>query len=228
MQIMKLAIFTDFDDTITRTNVTDTVLERFADPLWREIQEDWLAGKLTAREVLQKQMPLITARPEDLDALIDSIDVDPSFGEFARFCAGENDSLYILSDGFDYWIEKILRRTLSAANGGLKQIPFFACGLSLNENKVAISFPYFPRGCVHGCATCKPSLFERLKTGAERAVVIGDGISDLLLAKNADLVLAKNGLREFCEREGVTSHPFNDFRDVLRIIKELKVNDNGR
>lgn len=43
---MKLAIFCDFDDAITRANVTDTVLEKFADPLWREIQEYWLAGGL--------------------------------------------------------------------------------------------------------------------------------------------------------------------------------------
>mgnify|MGYP001596749473 CR=1 FL=1 len=112
---MRLAIFCDFDDTITRTNVTDTVLERFADPLWREIQEDWLAGKLSAREVLLKQMPLITVRRADLDALIDSIEVDPFFGDFAKLCTEENYSLYILSDGFDYWIKKILRRALSAS-----------------------------------------------------------------------------------------------------------------
>jgi len=221
MRIMKLVIFCDFDETITRTNVTDAVLERFAAPLWREIQEEWLAGKLGAREVLEKQMPLITARPEDLDALIDSIDVDPFFAEFAVFCSENNYPLYILSDGFDYWIEQILRRALSARGHALT-IPVFACGLKLEQNRVAISFRYFHEGCVHGCATCKPALFEQLKAGADRAVVIGDGVSDLLLAKNADMVLAKNGLRRFCQREEISCHAFNDFRDVLRIIRELR------
>ncbi|MEK6601602.1 MAG: haloacid dehalogenase-like hydrolase, partial [Candidatus Binatota bacterium] len=150
---MRLAIFCDFDDTITRTNVTDTVLERFADPLWREIQEDWLAGKLSAREVLLKQMPLITVRRADLDALIDSIEVDPFFGDFAQLCTEENYSLYILSDGFDFWIKKILRRALSAYDGSVKKIPVFACGLKLEGEKASISFPYFPQGCAHGCAT---------------------------------------------------------------------------
>lgn len=219
---MKLAIFCDFDDTITRANVTDTVLERFADPLWREIQEDWLAGKLGAREVLQKQMPLITAQPKDLDALIDSIEVDPFFAEFAMFCAKKNYFLYILSDGFDYWIEKILQRALSAYDGSVKKMPVYACGLKFDGNRVAISFPYFSEGCVHGCATCKPALFEQLKAGAEKAIVIGDGISDLILAKNADLVLAKNGLRQFCQREGIASHAFDDFRGVLQIINSFQ------
>lgn len=219
---MRLAIFCDFDDTITRTNVTDTVLERFADPLWREIQEDWLAGKLSAREVLQKQMPLVTVEPGELDALIDSVEVDPFFGDFAKLCTEENYSLYILSDGFDFWIKKILRRTLSIYNGSVKKIPVFACGLKLEGEKASISFPYFPQGCAHGCATCKPSLFGRLKAGAEKSVVIGDGLSDLLLARGADLILARNGLREYCEKQGVASQPFSDFLDVAQIIKRLK------
>jgi len=221
---MKLAIFCDFDDTITRINVTDTILERFADPSWRDIQDDWLAGKLTAREVLEKQMPLITVRRAELDDFIDSVEVDPFFGEFVMHCAREHHALYILSDGFDYWIHRILRRALSAYDGSVKDISVFACGLKLEEGRAAISFPYFPQGCIHGCATCKPALFDQLKGGATRSVVIGDGVSDLLLAKHADLVLAKNGLREHCEQEGIASRAIHDFRDVLRIVETLKEN----
>jgi len=146
MQIMKLAIFCDFDDTITRINVTDTVLERFADPSWREIQEDWLAGKLSAREVLQKQMPLVTVEPGELDALIDSVEVDPFFGEFAVLCAQNKHGLYILSDGFDYWIHKILRRALSAYNGSAKNIPVFACGLNFLPSGVRPWMRYLQAG----------------------------------------------------------------------------------
>ena len=219
---MKFAIFCDFDETITRTNVTDGMLERFADPLWVAVQEDWLAGKLSARGVLESQMPLVTVTPQDLNVFIDSIEVDPLFAEFALSCTEKNDSLYILSDGFDYWIERILRRALSAYNGAVKKISVFACSLRLNENKFAISFPYFPQGCIHGCATCKPALFDKLKVSGEKTIVIGDGVSDLLVAKGADLVLAKAGLREFCEKEGIPSHQFGDFRDVMRIINAFR------
>lgn len=224
---MKLAIFCDFDETITRTNVTDAVLERFADPLWLEIQEDWLAGKLTARGVLENQMPLVAVTPQDLDDFVDSIEVDPFFAEFALSCTQKNDSLYILSDGFDYWIERILRRALSAYNGAMKKIPVFGCSLRMKENRLIISFPYFPQGCTHGCATCKPGLFDQLKASAGKTVIIGDGVSDHLLAKSADLVLAKGGLREFCQREGIPSHAFNDFGDVMRIISAFRETTSG-
>ncbi len=219
---MKLAIFCDFDETVTRTNVTDAVLERFAEPRWLEIQEEWLAGKLSAREVLEYQMPLVTVSPEDLDAFVDSIEVDPSFAEFALSCIQNDDLLYILSDGFDYWIDRILRRVLSAYNGTVKNIPVFACGLRVKENRLNISFPYFPQGCIHGCATCKPTLFNELKPSAEKTIVIGDGVSDLLLAKDADLVLAKDGLREFCQKEGILNQKYNDFSDVIRIISDFR------
>jgi 2-hydroxy-3-keto-5-methylthiopentenyl-1-phosphate phosphatase len=223
---MRLAVFCDFDETITKTNVTDAVLERFADPLWLEIQDDWLAGKLGAREVLEKQMPLITAKRKDLDAFIDSVELDPFFPDFAEFCAGKRYPIYILSDGFDYWIDRILCRALSGHQDAYENVPYFACGLKFEGSRVAISFPYFAEGCIHGCATCKPALFDRLKAGADKAVVIGDGVSDLLLAENADLVLAKNGLREFCRKKGIPHHGFKNFRDVLRIIESLGSNND--
>jgi len=40
------------------------------------------------------------------------------------------------------------------------------------------------------------------------------------------LVLAKNSLREFCERERIASRAVRDFRDALRIIKGLKETDD--
>ena len=216
--LAKLAIFCDFDETITAINVTDAVLEKYAAPAWLEIQQDWLAGKLNAREVLEKQMPLVTVRREDLDDFIETIEIDPFFADFARFCARENFPLYVLSDGFDYWIEKTIERALPSRDGVAMEIPVFACNLKFQGEGVLISFPYFVHGCSHGCATCKPGLFQSLKAGAERTVVIGDGVSDLLVARSADVVLAKNGLREFCDREGIRNYGFKDFHDVIRIV----------
>lgn len=226
--VMETTIFCDFDGTITPTNVTDAVLESFADPLWREIQEEWLAGKLSAREVLEKQMPLISVESKELDAFIETIDVDPFFPQFATSCSERGYRLYILSDGFDYWIGKLLARALSGTRMAAG-IPIFACHLGFRGSRVSISFPYFPRGCAHGCATCKPALFELLKAGAQKTVVIGDGVSDHLLARYADLVLAKNQLLQFCHQEGIACQPFQDFREVtFQIEAALSVRPDVR
>lgn len=219
---MTFAIFCDFDETITRSNVTDGVLEKFADPAWLPIQDDWLAGRLSARKVLEDQMPLVQVSPESLDGFIDSVEVDPFFPEFALSCVQNNDPFYILSDGFDYWIDRILDRVLLPRNGLAKRIRRFSCSLKLKGGGFKISFPYFPGGCTHGCATCKPALFDALKGSADLTILIGDGNSDQLLARSADLVLAKDGLREFCEKECIPNQPFSDFRDIIRIINFLR------
>lgn len=217
----KVAIFCDFDETITTINVTDTVLQKYAAPRWFEIQQDWLAGKLSAREVLEKQMPLVTVSRADLDNFIETIEIDPFFAKFARFCARESFPLYILSDGFDYWIAKTIEHALAASDGPSIAIPIFACNLKFQGQSVLTSFPYFAQGCSHGCATCKPALFKALKAGAEKTVVIGDGVSDFLVARSADFVLAKNALRVFCDKEGIRNYGFKDFHDVIRIIRSL-------
>lgn len=224
---MKLAIFCDFDGTVTTTDVTDTVLANFADPQWWKIQEDWVAGKLGAREVLEKQMPLIAASAGQIDALIESVEVDPLFADFAATCAENGDALYLLSDGFDYWIEKILDRALAPYPGLKQRIGLYACGLRIEGSRVKISFPYFPQGCEHGCATCKPGLFEQLRDGVEKTVVIGDGISDTLLAGKGDLVLARGRLEKFCRDERIPYRPFSDFRDVIRVLDHFRLTSAG-
>lgn len=216
---MRVAFFSDFDETITRINVTDRVLERFADPLWRGIQEEWMAGKMSAREVLERQMPLISATTKQLNALIDAVDVDRFFSRFVSFCFQNGHPLYILSDGFDCWIKRILERALSEIGGIVERDLVFACRLHLGESRVAVSFPYFPGGCAHGCATCKPGLLERLKAGADKTVVIGDGVSDFIVAESADMVIAKGKLLEFCRLRGFPCQSFDDFRDVLMAAK---------
>ncbi|MBI4526095.1 MAG: MtnX-like HAD-IB family phosphatase [Deltaproteobacteria bacterium] len=222
---MKLAIFCDFDGTVSQVDVTDAVLERFADPLWREIQDEWLAGKMTAREVLQKQMPLVTVGIDELNDFIDAVPIDPFFAEFAELCARNGYPLYILSDGFDYWIGRILERALGSRVGVADAVKFFANGLTLCGDKVHISFPHFPQGCPHGCGNCKPALFAQLKGNAEKTVVIGDGISDRLIVEEADLVLARDGLVDFCRERGIASYRFDDFSEVIRAVANVRNED---
>src|SRR5471032_695977 len=48
-QMMHWHIVCDFDGTITRTDVIDTILERFADPSWEAVEDEWLSGKIGSR-----------------------------------------------------------------------------------------------------------------------------------------------------------------------------------
>src|SRR5258706_16438825 len=105
-----VVVFLDFDGTITTRDATDAILEVFADPGWLAIGEAWMTGQIGSRDCLAAQIALVTASDEQVNQLLDAIDVDPGFSSLLEVCAAERAALHIISDGFDYCIERILRR----------------------------------------------------------------------------------------------------------------------
>ena len=47
---MGLSVLVDFDGTIALEDTTDLMLERFANPLWRSVETEWVAGRIGSRE----------------------------------------------------------------------------------------------------------------------------------------------------------------------------------
>ncbi len=54
-------------------------------------------------------------------------------------------------------------------------------------------------------------------------VFIGDGVSDLSAAIEADIVFAKKGkdLETWCIRKGVEYHGWDDFSMILKVLRSL-------
>ena len=101
-------IFCDFDGTITQLDVTDQILTQLAHPSWREVEQEWMMGLIGSRECLERQIALVDAPEEELHAVIDAVPVDAEFTTFCKFARKKRLPLYILSDGFDYVIRRVL------------------------------------------------------------------------------------------------------------------------
>src|SRR5215468_11093611 len=69
----KWQVLIDFDGTVAPDDPTDRLLERFADPLWRVIEEQWQSGLISSRQCMQRQVDLLRVSPEALDAAIGTI-----------------------------------------------------------------------------------------------------------------------------------------------------------
>ena len=54
-----LAVFCDFDGTITTHDVATQLLVELADPAWAVLEAEWEQGRIGSRECLAKQVPLI-------------------------------------------------------------------------------------------------------------------------------------------------------------------------
>lgn len=215
-----LVIFSDFDGTITQCDVTDTILGELASPMWREVEDEWVRGLIGSRECLQRQMALISTSRRQLNALIDSVSLDPAFQNFYAYTRRRGIPFYVVSDGFDYVIRRILKR--AGVDGELRNgCHLFASSLAVNGNRLTASFTHSVEGCEHGCATCKPTVIRQVVKPGQTVVFIGDGLSDRFAVEVADIVFAKRHLLDYCRHHQIACRPFETFADIQATLGDL-------
>lgn len=210
----KPVVFLDFDGTITRRDAVDAILEEFADPRWLAIEEDWKAGRIGSRECLSAQMQLVRATKDQIDALLDSIEVDPDFVRLLDTCSARGVEVHIISDGFDYCIDRILNRPSLNLGRRLESVRIMSSHLERDKNQWKVEFPSFHQSCAHGCATCKPAVMRLINQTNAPAIFVGDGLSDRYAVQGADLVFAKDGLASYCAANSMEYTPYQNLGDV--------------
>jgi 2,3-diketo-5-methylthio-1-phosphopentane phosphatase len=221
---MNPTIFSDFDGTISQLDVTDLVLTQLAHPSWREVEVEWARGLIGSRECLERQMALVSASTKELNALVDSVPIDPHFAKFYRFLRRRAVPFYVVSDGFDIIIRRVLKN--AGLNGPLRNgTHLFSSVLKVRGRRLEPSFPYAGPSCKHDCATCKAEIIRQRRRSGSAVIFIGDGLSDRFAAQSADIVFAKRQLLAFCRENGITCRPFETFAQIeaeLAIMLESK------
>ncbi|MDR2075330.1 MAG: MtnX-like HAD-IB family phosphatase [Desulfovibrio sp.] len=203
-------IVCDFDGTITPFDVTDAVLDAFADKQWEEIEREWTGGGITARECMERQIGLLRVSPRELDAFLDRVPLTAGFAEFVAVCRSRKLDLSIVSDGMDYAITRVLARH------GLEGVPVLANRLVFRGgSRYALEFPHGAEGCPSGMCKCGLT-----RGTGRRILLIGDGSSDCCLAGEAAFVLAKRHrkLERHCLENNYPCRPYDDFFDILRFL----------
>lgn len=212
---MRKLIFCDFDGTVALDDVGDEIFRTLAYHTWKEPVERWKRGEISSRECLETECSGVRASPEEIEGLLSSFELDPSFPDFVRYCRKNDIPLYILSDGLDFYIKYLLERY------GLGEVPFFSNRLHFSDGRLVPEFPYFVPSCGM-CGNCKVAHIRRLRREGDLVVHVGDGLSDRFAAEEADVVFAKGELLEYCRRTGLPCREFVDFGDVLRALPDLK------
>jgi 2-hydroxy-3-keto-5-methylthiopentenyl-1-phosphate phosphatase len=208
----RAVLFLDFDGTVTRRDVVDVILEAYADPRWLLYEAAWRAGRMGSRDCLHAQMSLVRVPRQQLDSLLDSITVDEGLIDLFELCAAQKIPAHIISDGFDYCLNRILSRALNGHRSLIKSVR--ASHLELSARPWRIEFPYAYQSCIHGCATCKPEVMRLLNPMNVPAIFAGDGLSDRYAVESADLVFAKNQLAHYCRVNSIAHVAYENLGDV--------------
>jgi 2-hydroxy-3-keto-5-methylthiopentenyl-1-phosphate phosphatase len=216
-----MRIFCDFDGTISQVDTTDHILSLFAGPAWKTLEDDWLAGRITAAACMQAQIGLIAASEAELDQALDSIDLTPGFQNFAAWCADHGIALTIVSDGVDRFIRRILARH------GLAGLPVISNRLVGDETARGLDQPWRRAGCAAGSGVCKCAVVDAAAPGEAGPIVfIGDGRSDFCVSARADILFAKDSLAAYAADRGMAFHRLDDFHTVtqaLDLVRKTRV-----
>lgn len=206
------SVLCDFDGTISRQDVTDTLLRRFGTTGWHALEAQWEAGLIGSRQCMTQQIGLLDMSQPDLIDALETIRLDHAFVAFLDVAKARGMPVEILSDGLAEAIHFILARH------GIHQVPVSANHLiQRGEKSWGLMTPYAHAGCVRDSLNCKCT---RLRSVSGQTLYIGDGMSDFCIAGRVDFVLAKGRLADYCQANGIAHQCINDFNDALVFLAQ--------
>ena len=216
---MKNAIFCDFDGTISRRDVGYHLFHHFSGGKNDELIPDWKSGRITSRQCLTREAAMIRATSAELESYLQQHCLDPTFKAFADNCRESGVGMTILSDGLDFYIERLLNRE------NIEGLEWKSNHAELEGDKMTVSFPY-ENGSCRRCGNCKGERIREFRAngnGECRIIFVGDGYSDECATLEADLIFAKKDLEQLCLRNNIEYIAFDNFEDVTFRLRELGV-----
>ena len=213
----KTLIMCDFDETIVNVDTAEFALERFADPSWRRIEEQFESGKITFEESIRNEFAMIKANEHQILEVLDKVVVfRPNFDKLVESCKKKRLPLTIVSAGLEFCIRHFLGR-----QDWLEFMEIYAPKATYTPNGYELTFPKL---LGTGAINFKDDLVRYHKKQGDRVFYIGDGIGDFPAARVADFPFAIKGskLAEACRNGKVTHKEISDFQEVVDAIDELK------
>jgi 2-hydroxy-3-keto-5-methylthiopentenyl-1-phosphate phosphatase len=212
----RAVIYCDFDGTITESDNIIAIMKKFAPANWEEIKDQILSQKISISEGVGKLFSELPSDQSDeiTKFAIENAKIREGFSEFVEFARTEDIPLYIVSGGIDFFVYPILEKF-----GPFEGI--YCNHSDFSGENIKILWPYTCDSyCQNECGCCKPSIIRKINKDEECfTIVIGDSVTDLEAAKQADFILARDLLEEKCSEWGLNYKGFTTFYDCIDEIK---------
>ena len=213
-EITKTLVQCDFDGTITEQDVSFMLLDAFADRDWRQLLKAHQEGKISVGRFNTGAFAMVKADRKSLLAVTkDKVRIRPGFQELVACCRRKGFRFVIVSNGLAFYIEEILRDI------GVEDIEIYAAETHFHPEGLKVQY-LGPDGSYldKDFKGAYVNLF--LKEGY-RIIYVGNGTSDLVPAKRCHYIFATGNLLLLCKQANLDFTPFNDFNEVVRVLKPL-------
>lgn len=194
-------------------------------PLWKnlhhqkqkKVKNRILSQELSIQEGVSQLFQLLPTnlQHEIVQFLIETAEIRTGFHEFIQFVNENNISFYVISGGMDFFVYPLLQ-------GLIPKEQIYCNETDFSTEFITVKWPHpCDEHCQNHCGLCKSSLIRKLSDTNDFHIVIGDSITDLQAAKQADKVFARDFLITKCEENHIAYTSFGTFHDVLAELKHL-------
>jgi 2,3-diketo-5-methylthio-1-phosphopentane phosphatase len=197
------------------------------------LDEQIHSGERSFREVSEEMWGSLDVPFDDgFEVMKDALEIDVDFQKFHKFCLNNNIPFNVISAG----LKPVLRRVLDHFLGeeDSKHIDIVANDATISADgsqwkPVWLHDTELGHDKAKSINDFKDTARLESEDGTIPMIVfIGDGVSDLPAAREADVLFARRGLRleEYCIEHKLPYIPFDTFADIQReVIKIAKIDD---
>lgn len=226
-------VFSDWDGTITLQDSNDYLTENLGFGVKKrlEINDDILYGKKSFKDGFQEMLDSIdTPFPECIDILLANIQLDTGFRQFYEWCTEKGITVVVVSSGMTPIIHALLTKLVGAHAAANIEIISNDVKIDEKTGKWDIVYRHPETSFGHDKSISIKSWLKdhKIDTANTNLYYCGDGVSDLLAAKETDLLFAKHGkdLIKYCISEKIPYTEFRSFDDILRKIKQIEAGES--
>ncbi|KAJ5188367.1 hypothetical protein N7491_004692 [Penicillium cf. griseofulvum] len=235
-QKRKIIIFSDFDGTIFLQDTGHVLVDNLGcGAAYRnKLELQFKTGERTFREISDDMWGSLTIPFGDGFELMEKhLELDSGFREFHQYCVAEGFPFNVISAGLKPVLQRTLDLFLGAeeassieivandldAPGGIPWKPVWRDNTDSGHDKGAS----VNKAREKAQAECEPDEIPLI-------VFIGDGVSDLAAAREADVLFARRGLRleEYCIEHGIEHTPFDDFSQIKKEVEAISLEDQRK
>ena len=210
-----ILIQTDFDNTVTKGNVSELIHDEFGPENWPEIYEKYKKGLITVEESNIYSFKNLKTKKYDLDNFVKkNVKFREGFLEFYKHLMNNNLDFKIVSSGVDFYIYS----ALASLNIDPESVEIISGKSTFNS--LGIDVQYFDPENYKINTNFKGIHTAFHKQKYSRIIYFGDSYTDLNSASISDVIFATDKLQKYFDIEGVDHFPFENYFEVLHIFKE--------